>query len=143
MKDKRIIRIRDPKLQKIRLNFRKVISLAHKVEWKKNHQMLNNIRSDSNGSSRSVDEMTSAELTRFRELQRREADLDLIFSASIVVCAQCGRLEGDRYYNKAWQRWYCLDCVKEIHKGHARIMAKKATGRYTCDDDGGFGKSFL
>jgi len=143
MKDKRIICIRNPDLQRIRLNFRRVISLFRKVEWRKINNELEDMRFNNNGRRITLDEMSPKEVKRFRELQTMEADLDLIFSASIVVCDICGRLEGDRYFNKYWGRWYCLDCVKEIRKGRAKMMAKKAAERYTCDDDGGFGKSFL
>jgi hypothetical protein len=143
MKDKRIIRIRDPKIQKARDTFRKVIFEAIRAESRSIHNEWRQIGSYNDDASKSVDDLTPKELKRFRELQTLENNLRALLRSSIITCSQCGRLEGDRYYNKYSGHWYCLDCVKEIRRGLAKIKAKKAAGTYTCDDDDGFGDSFM
>lgn len=120
-----------------------MVSLMYDVEWEKNHQMLEEMRFNSKGRRITLDKLTESEIKHFRELQEFENNLGALLRSSIIACSQCGRLEGDRYYNQYSGHWYCLECVEEIRKGHAKIMAKKAAGTYTCDDDNGFGNTFL
>ena len=132
MKDKRIVSIRDPRLRKIRDELREVLFQARRAELRKIRDEMEEIDSNEEGDSIPMDELTPSQLKRFRELQRLESKNREIGKKSICM-----------YYNHPYRAWFCVDCVKFLRKGYAKMKAKKARGEYTCDPDDEFGQSFF
>lgn len=143
MKDKRIVSIRDPRLRKIRDELREVLFQARRAELRKIRDEMEEIDSNEEGDSIPMDELTPSQLKRFRELQRLESKNREIGKKSICMCYNCGRADQDMYYNHPYRAWFCVDCVKFLRKGYAKMKAKKARGEYTCDPDDEFGQSFF
>lgn len=144
MKDRQYIRIRDPKLQRVRLNLRSVLSLVCKSESERIHEELENLRFNKKWERVTIDKMTESQVKRYREIQAYQNDLRERLRISIVLCDRCGTIDGDRYYNKTFRSWFCPKCVDEIRREHLKMMEKRKAGTYTCpDDDGEFGQSFM
>ena len=143
MKDKRIISVKDPKLQKIRNELREVLFQARTAEWRKIQDEMEEIDSDERGDSIPMDELAPLQLKRFRELQRLQNENREIGNKSICMCYNCGRADQDMYYNRPYRAWFCVECVKFLRKGYAKMKAKKNRGEYMCDPDDEFGQSFF
>ncbi|MHA1105855.1 MAG: hypothetical protein ACTSPN_09090 [Promethearchaeota archaeon] len=104
---------------------------------------LEELSFDEDGNILTVDDMERiGTLGRFRSLQEAQSDLRRNFRNSICMCSSCGRADVDMYYNKTYDSWFCVDCVRGILNGYANMLAKKALGTYYCDDDD-LGESFL
>ena len=116
---------------------------ARDAESRKRRDEMGEIDSSEEGDSVPMDELTSSELKRFRELQRLESEGDEIDKKSICMCYNCGRADQDMYYNHPYRAWFCVECVEFLRKGHKKMEAKKARGEYMCDPDGEFGQSFF
>jgi hypothetical protein len=141
MRDKRIISIKNPKLQKIRNEFRESWLTIRYVRWKQNNDEMQRI-STLDGKRVGLDELPPETVKRFRELQQLNAHLNDISKRSICTCYNCGHSDADMYYNKPYATWFCLDCVAAIKKGRAIMQAKKAAGTYFCDEDDEFTATF-
>ena len=145
MKDKRVIKIKDPRLRKIRNEFRLLWLAATSSEWNQISDKMEKIGSDDKGKALSVNEMKEkGVLGRFRFLQNERSELDEKVKLSICQCATCGRADLDMYYNKAYNAWWCVECV-----GMFRVMHPQMKEKYADKDprffdfDEGFGESFL
>ena len=143
MKDKRIISIKDPKLRKIRNEFREVWLQARDSERSKLGNEMKVIDSDEKGDSIPMNELVPSQLKRFRELQQLRNKINEIGKKSICMCYTCGKPDQDMYYNHPYRAWFCVECATLAKSHHARIKAKKARGEYTCDPDEEFSQSFL
>lgn len=143
MKDKRIISVKDPKLRKIRNELREVLLQARRAEWREIYDEMKEIDSNEEGDSIPMDELAPSQLRRFRELQQLENENRETGRKSICMCYNCGKADQDMYYNHSYRAWFCIECVKFLQKGYAKMKAKKARGEYTCDPDDEFGKSFF
>ncbi|MHA1670185.1 MAG: hypothetical protein ACTSV5_06345 [Promethearchaeota archaeon] len=145
MKDKRVIRIRDPRLRKIRNEFRKLWSAVDSSIWRRLRDEMEKLRHDEGGKLLGANEMEDkGTLNRFRSLQSKQQDLRMDFELSICMCATCGQLDVDMYYNKTYDAWFCLECVKLYKRMHP-MMKKKYANKdpvyYDFDEE--FGESFL
>jgi len=145
MKDKRVIKIKDPRLRKIRNEFRNLWSSAETVRWRGFGDEMEEIRFDKNDDHRILIEERSPEnLKYYRSLQEAQQDLRENFRRSICMCYTCGRADLDMYYNKAYNAWWCVECV-----GMFRVMHPQMKEKYADKDprfydfDEGFGESFL
>jgi len=145
MKNKRIIAVKNPRLRKIRNEYRNLWSVAESAEWRRLNDEMEGLSFDEDENILTIDDMKRiGTLERFRSLQENQSDLRRAFRRSICKCSSCGRADLDMYYNKPYNSWFCLDCVQKIINGYANIITKKALGTYYCDDDDGdFGESFL
>jgi len=142
MKDKRIIIIQDPKLRKIRDEFRMLWFAARNSLWEKLNNEMEDLRFDENNHRILISERSPENLKYYRLLQEIQSDLRENFKRSICICYSCGRAHLDMYYNKPYDSWFCLECVGKIRAGHAILQVKKKAGTYFCDPDY-FGDTFL
>lgn len=146
MKHKRIIAIKDPRLRKIRNEFRNLWSAAESAEWNKLGDEMEELDFDEEGHRIFINERTPENLKYYRSLQDTQSELRRNFRNSICMCRSCGRADLDMYYNRSYRTWFCVECVKGIINGYANIITKKALGTYYCgedDDDNDFEESFL
>ena len=143
MKDKRIISIKNPKLRKIRNEFREVWLQVSDAERSKIRNEMKAIDSDEEGDSIPMNELAPSQLKRFRKLQQLENEIDEIGNKSICMCYTCGKPDQDMYYNHPYRAWFCVECANLAKSHHARVKAKKARGLYKCDSDEEFSQSFL
>ena len=147
MKHKRIITIKDPRLRKIRNEFRNLWLAAYGAEWRRLNDKLEDLSFDEDENILTIADMRRiGTLERFRSLQKAQSDLDVALRRSICSCSSCGRADVDMYYNKPYNSWFCLGCVQKIINGYANIITKKALGTYYCDeddDDNDFEESFI
>lgn len=142
MKDKRIISVKTPQMQKIRNGMRMLLIRASQSEGRKIHEELEQMRFDSEENRITVDDMTPTELKLYRELQGLENENREVIRSSICMCHSCGIADRDIYYNYPYRVWYCVDCVDFFKSAHAKMETKKARGDYMCDPDDEFGQSF-
>ena len=143
MKDKRIISVKNPKLRKIRDELREVLNCFAEAEWNKIFDERKRFLYDTDGKRRTVDDMKPEEVKQFRELQSLKNKNREIARKSICMCYNCGKPDQDMFYNYPYRAWFCVECVKFLKMGHAKMKAKKAHGEYTCDPDDEFGQSFF
>ena len=143
MKDKKIISVRNPKLQKVRNELRELLLQARDTERGKFSNEMELMRFDKDENRISVDDWTPSQLKRFRELQRLKNEGEEIGRKSICMCYNCGKADQDMYYNHPYRAWFCVGCVDFLKTAHAKMEAKKERGEYTCDPDNEFGQSFL
>jgi hypothetical protein len=131
MKDKRIIRIKEPRHQKIRNEFRKLFlawksDTIHKLEVQRRALNI-----DPDGKL--IIDMHEATLKKFHKLQETVANLTALGNQSILRCHTCGRTDKDMQYNKGAMEWFCLDCTEKYKKMRNVLIAKKGRGEYLYD----------
>ena len=100
MKRKRTIIIKDPKLQKIRNNFRILLLKWGSKEWKKLHSELLSTPSEN--------------INLIREINRKKQEIMELKEASICKCASCAGPDKDMTYNPVRKEWFCVDCYREL-----------------------------
>ncbi|MHA1106003.1 MAG: hypothetical protein ACTSPN_09845, partial [Promethearchaeota archaeon] len=105
MKDKRIIRIQDPKLQKIRNEFRKLLLAWKNDVIRKLEEQRRALNIDPDGKL--IIDMDEATLKKFHELQETVANIRAWASQSILRCRTCGQTDKDMQYNKGSREWFC------------------------------------
>ena len=96
LKNQKIIKLKDIKLRKIRLNLRKVLMNAYFDQ----EAALQAIWLGSDDDKR---------ISLLRELE----DFRQSYRDSVLVCGICLRLEGDRVYIPSHKCWYCTDCLRK------------------------------
>jgi len=108
----RRITIRNPKLRKIRNEFRKLLVKVVKVKIIELLELRNQKR-------KLWVEGIISEINYFeimRPIQKKEVNLRNALFRSIVVCHTCGDLEKDRIFRMKDATWYCPRCYKILEK---------------------------
>ena len=123
MRDKRAIVIKGLKLQKIRNGFRDIFYQFARLKRKKIHDKWRNYLVNSDGSRKSIEDLSPGELKQFRLLQQEENQLTDMINRSILKCIACGKGYEDMVYNKAYDSWYCTECYG-LHRAHGKKLAK-------------------
>ena len=103
MKDKRIVRIMDPKLRKIRNEMREILNCFLEAEWNKAFNNRKRLLYGVDGKRRTIDDMSSEELQQFRVLQQKQNEIRKIGDHSICMCYTCGKPDQDMYYNHPYR----------------------------------------
>jgi hypothetical protein len=67
------------------------------------------------GGRRSLDELSVAELKRYRKIQDLGNKLSSAAGRSICSCITCGKGDRDMVYNKSYDAWYCTECY-DMHR---------------------------
>lgn len=111
MKKRKIIMLKNEKLQKIRNNLRLLL-----LEWLNSE--LNKL-------------FNEYKTTMSRDLLRKMQDLRRVGMKSICKCMTCGSSKKDMYYNQILQEWYCVDCFS-INK---EFYQKRMSGEGCLYDD--------
>jgi len=115
MKKKLTIRIKDPRLRKVRNELRKLLHEAesmeviHKIEmqsklkesphfWDKEHPQYSRLR---------------------KEAQKLASEVDILetyYDSSIIKCPVCMRIDKDMTYNPVLKEWLCVECYEANRK---------------------------
>jgi len=144
MRNKRVIKLRNPRLRKIRNEFRKLWSAAESAEWRRLRTEMRKLCFDEGGDFLTANQMKVIGILKiYHSLQRTQQDLREDFKRSICMCYTCGRIDLDMYCNHPYRTWFCVDCIPKIITEYTNMQVKKALGTYYCDDDDDFGGSFL
>jgi len=133
MKDKRVIRIQNPKLQKIRNEFRKLFDCWLDDEIYRIDEEMDSLKIDSEGRRVAIVDRDAETLKKYRKLQETVANLTALGNQSILRCHTCGRTDKDMQYNKGAMEWFCLDCTEKYKKMRNVLIAKKGRGEYLYD----------
>ena len=111
MKQKRTIRIKDPKLRWIRDQLR---LLLLEVKKAKTIELLN--RTGNLQKSEGFWDEKSSDYKKFnlkaQELYSQNNDLSYAFNNSIIFCTVCRKIDKDMTYNPVSRRWFCVECYK-------------------------------
>ena len=113
MKKKRTIAIRDPKLQKIRNNLRKLLLKWKSIEWNQLCDIYEKIQFDVNDNVRDLSEK---EQQQVRDLRMKMKEINLIAIHSICKCSLCSASDRDMTYNPVRERWYCVNCYQKLQR---------------------------
>lgn len=135
MRDKRIIIIKNPRLQRIRNNLRYLLLRAVSIKWNELFDEMGEISRDDKGGIKSVRYMAPDEKKRFRVLQQEQARLRKLADKSICKCVTCGKIDRDMAYNKAYNAWYCTECYgleRATAQERARVHQR---GSKSCEEE--------
>lgn len=116
MKKKKTIIIKNPRLQKLRLNLRMVLIKAVSSEWNKLHEKQKKYLYDSLGNAKKMDVF---EKEQFRKIERGKQLLLRMENRSVCRCPSCQKTDRNMIFNPELQTWYCIDCY-EINKSFYR-----------------------
>jgi hypothetical protein len=107
VKKKKVIRIRNSKLRKIRTELRTLlVREAGKRIIQKIHEQRNLRRSDEFGSE------------KYRKTYNQEIQIRKLLKASICSCATCSDMEKDHVFVPKTQEWYCEVCLERLEKAN-------------------------
>lgn len=110
MKNGRTIRIKDPKLQRIRNNLRLIILEECSKRKSEITNQEHSLTHDKNGKYIKISEGTSKIL---QSLTDKWWEIERPLRASIVKCATCSKHNKDMAYHRISRSWYCVDCYKK------------------------------
>ena len=113
MKKFRKIEIKNPKLQKIRNEFRRLIFLECKKRKKESEDKKWAIIKNPDGSLR---KQNKEEIRMIAQLNSQFWAIENPLRHSIILCRACGKLEGDRIYHPKSNSWHCLRCFEYFHE---------------------------
>ena len=125
MKKKLTIKIKDPRLRKVRYELRRLLQLAKSARlseilekerrlqqtegfWDRNHPDYKRLHKET------------------QELSSKENDLSYAYNASIAFCPVCREGDKDMTYNPVSKKWFCIECYKfnqefEIRQGRPEL----------------------
>jgi hypothetical protein len=117
-----VIRIKDPKLKKIRNNLRNLWLARARDDSRKLQESVRKIKHDENGVYKKY--LTAAEVEVVRRLNREINIISEMKDNSICKCRRCIRTDQDMTYNPHDGAWYCVECYDEMQEW----TAKRKTG---------------
>ena len=103
----------DPKLRKIRDNFRDLWLAWGSKLWFELHDKYVEIHYDKNRRPRHPNEYSEEEKDEVKQLKAKMGELESCESASICMCTVCAKGDKDATYNPVDKQWYCVDCYNE------------------------------
>lgn len=108
MNKKRIVQLRDPKLLKIRYNFRQLFA---KVVQKEISTLIlrQRLLLDENHGTRFNEKL-------YEKLSREEIKLSEGLRRFIGVCSSCSDRRKDHIFNPKDKMWYCEECYTKFSK---------------------------
>ena len=113
MKKYREIKIKDPRLQKIRHEFRRIISLeCKKIKKEIEYKKWAITRNPNNTLRKGI---TNEDWEEVGKLNSQYWALETPFRKSIILCNICRRLEGDRIFYPKTGEWYCPECYDKFY----------------------------
>lgn len=113
MKKKRTIIIKNPKLRKIRDNFRSLwIEWGQKM-WFELNEEYKEIHYDKNKRPRHPNDYSNEERQLVGHIKSKMREIDNYVDNSICKCIVCGKGDRDMTYNPIDKEWYCTKCYQE------------------------------
>lgn len=121
LKKKRLIRVKDPQLAKIRLSLRQIL-------LKESKKRLIDLLEKEKEIIKKHDVMNENVYSKIRlSITIKKNQLRNELSASIVVCAICRDIEKDHIFNPRDKVWYCTKCNNIMEKSYNEEL--EAVGR--------------
>ena len=108
--------VKNPKLRKIRNNFRNLILEAHKSIV---HKLLDKRGKLSKYIFENPEKDTEAIHKQIGNLSREIQKNQRILNDSIILCPSCLKWDKDMTYNPVRKTWYCIECYEVLKKGNA------------------------
>ena len=109
MKKKRVIRLKDTKLRKIRTEMRTIFVREANKRLRDLIKEQNNL----------LDESSFYEERDFL-LENQKNRLRKLIRASICSCSTCSDMERVHVFNPNTQPWYCERCYEKLKRGYAK-----------------------
>ena len=106
---KRIHKLKDPKLRKIRYELRTLLHLMYRKRSHEFWEELSIIRED---KTLSYDQRRE----KMREIRKERERLQLRMSASPIGCVWCANQMEDLVFNPKRQCWICVTCYEDAHQ---------------------------
>ena len=125
MKKKLTIKIKDPRLRKVRYELRRLLQL---VKSAKIHEILD--KKKVVGETEGFWDRNHPDYKRLhkqmQELASQENDLSYAYNSSIAWCAVCQSADKDMTYNPVSKKWFCIECYTsnqrfEASQGHPEL----------------------
>ena len=104
MRKKRTIRLKDPKLRKVRYELRTL--LVREAD----NRIISKVKEKGD-----LRRSTEFSFEKYDELYQQEIKLRKLLEASIYVCPVCRDREKDHIFNPNNQRWYCEKCYEILN----------------------------
>ncbi|TXT63055.1 MAG: hypothetical protein BAJALOKI3v1_440001 [Promethearchaeota archaeon] len=111
MKKKRVIKLKDPRLRKIRKNLRELLLKAFS-------RKLNEILDKQDKIRENPDLNYYEKQEKQIELESIIQDLKLARNGAPLSCSTCSRIDIDLVYNPVFEEWYCEECYEFNSQGH-------------------------
>jgi len=127
-KQRRLITIKDPLLQKIRNNLRLLLLKWKSNLWNQLWTEQEKIDRDANGKTRKIESFSPEEKVKFKMIRAQMREIDRIVNYSICKCTTCSQTDKDMYYHPYTARWYCVECVinySETYFEYHRDLSKR------------------
>lgn len=99
-KEKRIIRVKHPQLQKFRTTMREVLKAAYNIEWRRLHGQINLIKIQD----------FDLKIKEEDKIHSQIEELDRARRSAPIGCRVCGRQDLDLVYNPYGSEWFCESC---------------------------------
>ena len=109
MKHKKAIKIKDPKLQKIRNNLRSILIKFALDKESRLRKELTSLWRDESGNP-TPQEYYEVSLGASRRPVREMGEIKKILDRSICMCPVCGRSNRDMIFNPVTKVWFCVHC---------------------------------
>jgi len=115
VKKKKTIIIKDPRLRRVRNNFRILLIKWKSKQWNQLNDAYTKIQFDKNHYVR---KLSVKERQRVKSLRGQMNRLDWIVNHSICKCTVCSASDKDMTYNPAQERWFCVDCYQQLQQDY-------------------------
>jgi hypothetical protein len=106
---KRIHSLRNPKIRKIRYNFRSLLHLWYREKGKEYMVKKANVREDKTLSYEQRQK-------KLRSLRERDEELQSALAAAPISCGWCSDKVDDLVFEPSRQSWFCVTCYEEAHR---------------------------
>lgn len=125
MKKKRTIRIKDPRLRKVRYELRRLLQLAKSEKIKEILYKKRELKEIEGFWDRGHPNFKRLN-KEVQELNSQENDLSYAYNASITFCPICQSADKDMTYNPVSREWFCVECYEsnqrfEASRGHPEL----------------------
>lgn len=107
--NKRIIKIKDARLQNLRYNLRKLLILESKRRLKEISDNWKRIWWDNDNLPQ---EPSKLERIQSRGLQTEMSSIREMLNKSICICPACGSAKKDMVFNPELETWSCIECYQ-------------------------------
>jgi len=138
---RRFIYIKDPRLQCIRYNLRRILELTVKQKEKEAYNKVKTIEKNKEGINRR--ELSQEEIKRVDELNSKKHELHDLLRKSIVVCSICETTDDHRIYVPKIKEWVCPNCYARTRDLYLELKEHLDKGGSSGDHDMEYYSNFL
>ena len=119
MRQRKIIKVRNPLLRTLRNNLRRILIKASAQEDKRLSREFAKIHWEggimTSENARDISRLTQSERDRSQELQHKKALLSKETYSSVCICRVCNDSKSDMTYIPWMKAWICVNCANSGH----------------------------